>query len=160
MTAIAALSHRGRVYLAGDSLLSDEAHDRRSYVRTPKVWRAGPVVVGVAGSVDYLAALGRVQWPARVEESWSRVRDALDAARVSPEEGEAVLGQAGALWSLSSALVPLHGPIAAAGSGAAYVLGSLSSSRDRDPAARVREAVRVAIRWCSSVGGRVDTVSG
>jgi len=143
--------------MAADSLISQGEH--AVYSASPKVWRTpSGLIVGVAGSVDYLAAIGRVPWPARVEDAFAHVRNALSAASVPLDDGEAVVGARGALWSLSTALFPLQGNLAAAGTGHAYALGSLASSAGT-PVARVREAVRVASRWCTTVGGRIVVVS-
>lgn len=156
MTAIAAVAHRGRVWIAGDSALVCD--DRVIYTASPKVWRVGEMVVGAAGDVAYLAAIGRVQWPNRAQDSWPRIREALEAAGVPPDEGECLIGHRGKLWEATTALYPIAGTFAAIGTGAAYCVGALAVSR-LDPPARVREAVRVARDHCTTVGGRIVVVS-
>jgi ATP-dependent protease HslVU (ClpYQ) peptidase subunit len=158
MTAIAAVWSRGRAYIAGDSLVT--AGDRAVHIAAPKVWRAGPLAIGAAGSLDYLATLAGVVWPSELTPvgAWAIVREALREARIRPTEGEAVVGSAAGLWAIDSGTCyQLRGTIAAAGSGAEYVLGSLYTSRGA-PEDRVRTAVEAARSWCPSVGGRVVLV--
>src|SRR5690606_7425071 len=149
MTAVVALTHRKRVYLAADSLIVDG--EQRVMSAAPKAWRAGSFVIGCAGSIAYLAALGSIRWPDRVDGVWPVMIRALASYEVNKDEGEAIIGSAGKIWCASSCIFPIADPQVAIGSGGAYAAGALAALRGA-PEARVRSAIRIASRWCSSVG--------
>lgn len=155
MTAIAGLIHRGRVYLAGDSAISDE-HGDVIYTTAPKVWLTpAGLAVGAAGDVPYLDALARVDWPARLEDAGATLRAALGT-----HEGSALIGWRGALYYLADhgTILPLDDTIAAAGSASGYIMGALAMPSARSPESRVRAAIEIASRYSAGVGGRVTVV--
>ncbi len=65
MTAIAAIAHRGHVYVGGDSAVTDDSGDL-AILREPKVWFAAPgLIVGHAGDGAAAEALRwSVNWTA------------------------------------------------------------------------------------------------
>jgi hypothetical protein len=160
MTCIAACTHRGRVWLAADSALSDAAGDVM-YTGAPKAWvTPAGLVVGAAGDATYLDALARIEWPARLEDAGPTLRAVFgpDPARTVPE-GQAILGWRGDLFFLDQAcIIPIDDTIAACGSGTGYAMGALAASKSRKPDARVRLAVEIAARYSTSVGGKVVVV--
>jgi ATP-dependent protease HslVU (ClpYQ) peptidase subunit len=159
VTAIACVWSRGRAYMAADSLVT--VGDRAVQIAAPKAWRAGPLIVGCAGALDYLATLAGVQWPADVTppRAGALIRSALREAGIDLSEGEALIGGADGIWAADSGTCyRLRGSIAAAGSGAEYALGALHVTSG-DPVIRVRAAIGAARAWCPSVGGRVIVVS-
>lgn len=157
MTCIAACTHRGRVWLAADSALSDAAGDVM-YTGAPKAWvTPAGLVVGASGDAPYLDALARVEWPGRLEDAGPLLR-AVFAVDKAPE-GSAILGWRGDLFFLDQAcIIPIDDTIAACGSGMGYAMGALAASKSRKPDARVRLAVEIAARYSTSVGGKVVVV--
>jgi ATP-dependent protease HslVU (ClpYQ) peptidase subunit len=158
MTAIAAVYHGRRTYMAADSLVTSPGGEQMVQISAPKIWRAGPLVIGCAGTLDYLATLAGVMWPTNMSpvEAWCLAREALARAKVSTAEGESLIGSARGLWMVDSATCfKLRGSVASIGAGSAYALGALNASAPADPLKRARAAVYAARAWCPSVGGRI-----
>lgn len=155
MTAVVALAHRRRVYMAADALITDG--DQRIMSAAPKAWRAGSIVVGCAGSIAYLAALGSIRWPDRIDGVWPVILHALAMYEVNKDEGEAILGASGRIWCVSSCIFPVADSQIAIGSGGDYAAGALAALKG-PPEMRVRSAIRIASRWSSNVGGPVTVV--
>jgi ATP-dependent protease HslVU (ClpYQ) peptidase subunit len=63
MTCVVGVIARGHVYMGGDSAVSNDDGDLE-ICREPKVWRAGRLAIGHAGSDAYSSALRwRLEWP-------------------------------------------------------------------------------------------------
>lgn len=128
MTTIAAVVQAGRVYMGGDSCVSEG--DAVWLQGQPKVFELGPVLVGIYGGAPFESALRSIEWqrpPAGEkwlrEELPARVREVVEAQVPEGEdrnESGALVGYLGKLWYLeaSGALCPYAGAWAAAGTGA------------------------------------------
>lgn len=124
MTTIAGVVHQGRCYLGGDSAAEVEGS---VYIQAePKVFRRGPVLIGIVGSSPWEEML-RAFSPTRraaapTDREW--LVDTLGAhVRRSGEwdkEDEALVGFRGALWCLeyTGAIWAVSPPYCASGSGA------------------------------------------
>jgi hypothetical protein len=164
VTALAGLVHAGRVYLAGDSALTDSETGTRHATADPKVWRQGAFALSYCGAVGFDRALAAVEW--RDEPRWFE-HYALDSivAQVlkrglDVDDCEALIGYRGRLYHYEALGLWRAGhAYDAAGSGSEVILGYLSCPDKRPPAARVRGAVLAASRHVEGVGGRVRVVS-
>lgn len=134
MTTIVGLVHAGRIYMGGDSCVTEG--DSIWLQGQPKVFALGPVLVGIFGSGSFESAMRSITWQRPPDgEGWlrdelpARVREVVEAQ--VPEDGSdadtrprhesgAMIGYRGKLWYLeaSGALCPYAGTWAAAGSGA------------------------------------------
>jgi len=155
VTCIAALVHRGRVWMAGDGLASTSAC---CFGVGPKVatYAAGTVVAGYAGEW-YGRALADVDWSLDWELS---IHQQIERRNLEPGQGGILIGTRGQIWSYDQGALYQHSDrYAAIGSGTLAALGSLYSTAGLPPQDRVQIAIRAASAHCPSVGGRITTVS-
>lgn len=165
MTAIVAVEHAGRVHMAGDSAFSSE--DAIWIQSEPKVFRRGPVVVGIAGRgrwetllryVTELPAIKRDTDPHR----WVNVDLAAAIRKAATQEGfanhdgfiefdecAAMVGVGGSLFVIEPDLCgwrPLCG-YHAIGSGGEHARVSLTETADRklQPKTRLKRALQRAV---------------
>jgi 20S proteasome alpha/beta subunit len=172
MTVIVGIAHRGKVYLGGDRGMSDK--EFIGSILTPKIHKVGPILMGYSASqgTGQLAHLISYTEPNPNNiEAWVRMElcDSLQKAAelfkvdINTEDNGAdlLIGVAGRLFEVSTLdwSVSEYDMIAT-GSGFAYALGSLHSTRDWDsPRARVREALRASIRYSPSCQGPIDLLT-
>ena len=155
MTAIAAVTHRGRVWMASDSRVSDGSkwatNDSRGKLR--RSWRGD--VVGYSGD-DASRVLDRVDWTsADLAGEIEKQAEALGL-----EDFELLIGRGGKLWYYETGtLWPTAERYAAIGSGSLVCLGYLAGTVGLPPQDRVRGAVRAAIEHVPTCGGRVWILS-
>jgi len=153
MTAIAAVSHRGRIWMASDTRVgNDEACVRQ---RLPKIERLadGSVLVGYAGGVGVERTVRSVDWAADWESEILR-RATEQSADVS--EFDLLIGHKGRLWFFQDrSIFEAGAKYAAIGSGELVCLGYLAATAGEPPESRVRGAVRAAIEHVPTCGGRV-----
>jgi len=130
MTIIVGIAHDGKVYMAGDRGMSDK--DFIGSMVTPKIHKVGPILMGYSASQGTGQLAHLITYPKPVYENL-----------------EAWLED----WSVAEY------DMVANGSGYAYAMGSLFSTRDWDsPRNRVREAVKASIRYSPTCQGPVDTL--
>ena len=166
MTCVVAVEHKGKVFMAADSLMSDG--ENCWVVREPKCWRHhSEFVIGVAGMSRAIAALrlhlDPPSVPRRGVERWVGVDliAALDrafklaaigvpgeAAGEIPERFpcEILVGVAGRVWSIdpSGYHCSTNDGHAATGTGHAWAMGSLDATTGQAPKTRLRAALAAA----------------
>jgi len=173
MTILAALTHEGKVYMGADRGMSDK--DFIGSIVTPKIRKVGQLLIGYSASqgTGQLAHLVTYPEPNYGNiEAWLRIEfcDSLQKAAdlfkidINTEDNGAdfLVGLNGRLfeintedWSVSEY------DMIATGSGYAYAMGSLFSTRDWDsPRNRIREAVRASIQYSPSCQGPIDVLVG
>jgi ATP-dependent protease HslVU (ClpYQ) peptidase subunit len=158
MTCIAAcVGRRGRVYMAADSIAT-EKHATNAYSATPKAWRWGNGVIGMAGSWAAIAKAQALDGPVTAKRAIEAWHEAIGDGETY--DGQALLGWGGAIYFLGPCgeTIRYAERVGAIGSGGLVAIGVLASSQ-LGPEARVREAVRVASRYVSTVGGAIVTVA-
>lgn len=171
MTVIAGITHRGRVYLAGDASVS--WGDGGTCQSLRKVRRCGGILLGACGdkALADLVLTGRwcPRWDGSSPGPW--LTDVLAPALRSRTRGVRgdlglLLGIGGQLWAMGrdGGAHDWATPYAAVGSGADVALGALhESAMGRPvlaPATRLRRALRAAEEHCASVVGPWAMVSG
>ena len=176
MTCVAGVTHKGAVYLAGDSIAIGglDMHVRD----TPKVFRRGPFVLGCAGSFRLADVvryhLGTVPRPAGDLHRYMAVdfvenlRDACKARGIASIEnnveevaGGLLVGVAGRLFTIDE---DFHvgepsGGFAAIGCGFAVALGALHATPKVPPRTRLTTALTAAVRFSAGVRGPFHHVS-
>lgn len=171
MTIIAGVAHEGKVYMAADRGMSDKGFI--GSIVNHKIAKVGDLLIGYSSSMGSGQLAHLCQYPApRYDnlEGWLRIDfcDALQKAAElfkidinTPENGvDFLVGVGGRVFEVSTEdwSVAEYDQIAT-GSGFAYALGSLYSTRDwEDPRKRVREAVKAAIQYSPSCQGPIDTL--
>lgn len=171
MTIIVGIAHNGKVYMAGDRGMSDK--DFIGSMVTPKIHKVGPIIIGYSASQGTGQLAHLITYPKPVYENleaWLRIDfcDAIQKAAdlfkidINSEDNGAdfLVGVDGRLFEISTEdwSVAEYDMIAN-GSGYAYAMGSLFSTRDWDsPRNRVREAVKASIRYSPTCQGPVDTL--
>lgn len=163
MTCIAALAHRGRVWIGGDSASSD-AYWHIAPVQQPKVFRVGEMVIGNAGSWRICQLLQhKLTLPpidAKNVEGWlvtkfiDAVREALKAGGVAKKENEVeeggvfLVGLRGRLYRADHdyQIIPVGPHGVAIGSGASVAIGALYATHGLrwTPSARIRLALQAS----------------
>lgn len=174
MTVIAGVAHNGKVYMAGDRGMSDKYFI--GSILTPKVKKVGHVLIGYSASqgagqmAHYLdfPPVNDIDIQKYVRTSVVKVlMDAyqeygLDYTENDKAAVDFLIGVKGCLFELNTNewSVSQYDQVAT-GSGFAYAMGSLHSTRDWDnPRDRVKEAVKAAIRYSPSCQGPVDIIVG
>jgi ATP-dependent protease HslVU (ClpYQ) peptidase subunit len=163
MTAIAAIEHGGKAHIAGDSSVLLES--TRILQRSPKVFRCGPIIVGIAGLTAWEAMwrkLKIVRMPGRDVDAWvadelaTSVIGAIASANIEDKDECAALGGIGGrvyyVEGDGNPWRPAHG-YAAIGEGADVALGSLHTTAKRKllPRYRLTLALQASAAHCSSV---------
>lgn len=171
MTAIVAVVERGKVYLGADSMVA--AGDSVIVSRDPKVWQAGPCVVGACGHAAWWELLrDRVEWDrvSRCESEREFRRELVDEIRSRAQSigidlrddgegdddsvaGQALIGVGGALYLTDHYLTVtrVSEPHAAIGSGQGPALGVLYATAGQPPRKRLTRALQAAERYTTSV---------
>jgi ATP-dependent protease HslVU (ClpYQ) peptidase subunit len=171
MTCIAAIVERGKFYLGADSMVA--AGDLVIVSRDPKVWQAGPCVVGICGHAAWWELLrDRVEWDrvARCESEREFRRELLDEIRAratsvgidlrddgegddDPVAGQALIGVGGALYLADHYLTVsrVAEPFAAIGSGSGPALGVLYATAGQPVRQRLKTALQAAERYTTNV---------
>jgi len=154
VTAIAAVVHRGQVWLAGDSRAGNDAFVVAQ--RRPKVALYGVVAVGAAGDARFDPVLAAVDW----SRDWlTEIRKHAAAIDVPLDCGELVIGHRGRLYYYDSgSIFEAAERYAACGSGALVCIGYLAASEGLPPQNRVRGAVAAAAKHVPTVGGKVTVI--
>jgi hypothetical protein len=172
MTVIAGLVHEGKVYMGGDRGMSDKGFI--GSMASPKVAKVGPLLIGYSASqgTGLLAHLTTYPEPNYKNLlGWLRV-DFCDVLQKSADlfkidintednGADMLVGVGGRLFEVTTLdwSVTEYDQIAT-GDGYAYALGSLYSTRDWDsPRARVRDAIKAAVKYSPSCQGPVDVLS-
>jgi ATP-dependent protease HslVU (ClpYQ) peptidase subunit len=136
LTCIAALVARGRVWIGGDAAVSLEGESVIRQ-RAPKVFRLGPLVIGLCGACGYEDAWRRAK-PRPVgkhAEDWltSEVFDAVkrgfSGEAKEADESAAVIGIGSALYYADGLSTPwaVHDRYVATGTGSAPAIGVLAA---------------------------------
>ncbi len=150
MTAIVGLARAGRVYMGGDSAMTSKGE--QWLCASPKVWRAGSYVFGVAGSVEYIELCKRAlaRAPDAPDEVPALVRKILNELD-SEADGNLIFGTAGALYEVEgAAIVRYAGGVLCTGSGGCEARGALYR-RPGAPVALVKLALAAAADTRSDV---------
>ena len=171
MTIIAGIAHDGKVYMAGDRGMSDKTFI--GSMVTPKIHKVGPIIMGYSASQGTGQLAHLIAYPKPTYENleaWLRIDfcDAIQKASdlfkidINTEDNGAdfLVGIDGRLFEISTEdwSVAEYDMIAT-GSGFAYAMGSLFSTRDwENPRERVKEAVKASIRYSPTCQGPVDTL--
>lgn len=168
MTAIVAVSHKGRVYMGGDAACN--SGDHVSVMSEPKVWKAAGMVMGVCGHLCVLQfAKYSVQWPRYKGQNPERFmgsqlaplyRKALKTLRGElltggdddPLDADILLGLGGKLFSMdASGAFCDQGSAWAIGSGGDVANGVLFHTAGEEPEDRITCALEAAEEVCLSV---------
>ncbi len=176
MTAIAGLVHDGRVHLAGDSALT--AGWALTISAHPKVFRAGPFVIGTSGSPRVAQLMRYTLQPPEPTGDPHRfmatgfvdaVRQALKDGGAATKESErestgssfALVGFAGRLFEIQSDYQVSESAdgCAAIGSGFEPCLGALYATRGVAPRRRLQVAMEAAELLSAAVRGPFVFVS-
>jgi hypothetical protein len=173
MTVIAGVTHGGKVYMGGDRGMSDK--DFIGSILTPKVRKIGPLMIGYSASqgTGQLAHLANYSVPNPDNvDAWLRLEfcDAFQKSAdlfkidINTEDNGAdlLVGVYGRLFEITTTdwSVSEYAEVAT-GSGYAYAMGSLYSTRDWDnPRARIREAIKASIKYSPTCQGPVDIIVG
>lgn len=164
MTLIVGAAHRGRVWLAGDGLMTGKRC--RVPIASPKVWTAagGAVLLGVTGHMGARAALANVPWQAGARwlerDAPGEIASALLRAGIEADEIALVVGALGRFWYCAAAeTYEAADTFAAAGSAEAFALGWLAATRSGwGCAERLRACIKAAAIYCPAVGGPITVV--
>lgn len=163
MTCILGVVENGRTWIGSDSVVSDD--NTRAPTLSPKLWRAGGYLVGVAGNGAWYAVVRRLKWPAVASAGWpvAGLPQALVSAagelgldfpaeKGTPLDGSMLVGGAGKLWYADSDLSVDEYTMIGAGSGdeaARAVLEAVPRGRAR---ARILRALSAVARVRFDVG--------
>jgi ATP-dependent protease HslVU (ClpYQ) peptidase subunit len=174
MTCIVAVEYEGGVVMASDSFIGNEESAELS--AEPKISERDGIAIGFCGGVLITTWLSGIKIPSRkrahsprdyVSQLAMGLRSAAIEARVAGSDGEsspssgslllvACGGQAWVVQPDFSVYRSAHG-YTSIGSGAAYALGSLTTTRGA-PRHRARAAIQAAIRHCPSVRAPIHIV--
>ena len=161
MTAVLAISHRGRTWFGADSAITDESGGIY-LLRDPKVRRSGGYAYGCSGETLFSDLLDSVKFPAEAEDGWVRrtlpglLRAELTRRGLDHEhtpDGEAIIGAGGRIWVLEKTLT-VHEPrdrYAATGSAMWTALGVLYATTKLLPRMRLNAALRACARYDQAV---------
>jgi ATP-dependent protease HslVU (ClpYQ) peptidase subunit len=179
MTIIAGVVADGRVYLAADSFSAEGA--RRVRQTEPKVWRDGPCVVGVSGSLRLAQIVryhmsfadlsgGALAWLLREYIPLLKTVTAELGGLEKDDEttylgGDILIGYRDVMFWIDSecSVVPIATAYTAIGSGAPYALGALWGGdwvgNDTPARTRLTQAVKAAQFFDVYCGGEVVMVA-
>lgn len=175
MTCAVGIVRSGRVWIGADSAATS---DDLIATRAPKVFRAGPLLVGFAGSYRSAQVLEHgLEVPSQADGqsdlAWlsTTFLDALRQAqrragairRDAEVDGSAtayLIGYRGALYELDGEYaIGVVGEYAAIGSGGAVALGSLHATPALSPRRRVEAALEAAACHCVGVRAPFSVVA-
>lgn len=159
MTAVVAVSHRGRTWFGADSAITDDSGGVY-LLRDSKVRRSGGYAYGCSGESLFSDLLDSVKFPQEPEDGWVRrtlptlVRSEMTRRGLeNVPDGEALLGAEGRIWVLEKTLT-VHEPRdrwAATGSAMWTALGALHATPKLPPRQRITLALRAAARYDQAV---------
>ena len=172
MTCIAAIAHKGKVWMCGDSAGSDASLSIQT--RTdPKVFEKGEFLIGIAGSFR-MGNLLRFKFhppaPVEGEEEFEFICTSfLDAVRlcfiengyaqkennVEVIDGLFLVGWRGCIYCIYEdyQVATVADDYAAIGSGQDIALGSLYSTKGKTPQDRLRNALEASAKYNAGVRG-------
>jgi ATP-dependent protease HslVU (ClpYQ) peptidase subunit len=160
MTCVVGVVSRKRVWLGGDSAVTDD-DGVLLLTGAPKAWRIGAWLFGFAGDAADYSALAFDLAPAPPPTQIVRyvhvdlvaaVRQALERANCAQANHTLMVGVRGRLFLIADGGADeVRGDYCAIGSGAHPALGSLYTSRGSPAEARVRWALEASEAHCSSV---------
>jgi ATP-dependent protease HslVU (ClpYQ) peptidase subunit len=174
MTCIAALVDNDKIHMAADSEASDDASCIT--LATPKIAVNGDYIIGVSQSLRVLNILHNTALPPVPSRSnlysfmcvefVQSLAETLDnfpglATREKMEEGtEIIVGTLGRLFLIASdySIHESTHPYLAIGSGSLAAFGSLFSTEDLSPKARVVTAVKASAEFTTGVRGPINHV--
>ena len=172
MTCIAAIVDKGIIHMACDSEVSDETSTVT--MANPKVAINGDYIIGVSQSLRVLNILHNVSLPPvpslsnlhsfMCVEFIQGIAEILDdmpgtCTREKLEEGtEILVGTLGKIFVIGDdySLHEANYPFAAIGGGTTPALGSLFSTEDISPKARLNKAIKAASEFSTGVRGPVQ----
>ena len=171
MTCIAAVRDGKRVWIGGDSAVTDSSSALYDVVLKSKVFRLGDgeYLAGVAGDLAVVQAIRyKLVTPLApkdcseplgfvVKDFLPRLHTALDL--IAEPDFDLILTFGGHLFSVSSSFAVLqHDDYATAGAGAQVALGALASTPHLSPLDRVRNALRIAAKHVEGVREPFDVL--
>jgi ATP-dependent protease HslVU (ClpYQ) peptidase subunit len=180
MTCIAAVAKDGKVYMGGDSAMTDEGAGIISRMHLPKVFIKGEYIVGYAGSARFGKLMQHVfiypDVPARLKTSEQldaflnglvvtslrKQAQELSLEKEEKEDFQVLVGLRGHLFEFDEdwAMFEVGRNYNAIGSGAAVALGSLFTTEVwKDPNKRIRVALEAASLYTPYVGEPFDILS-
>lgn len=173
MTAVVAMSSGGKVYMAGDSFCGDA--DKRDACLDSKVYKVGPLGVGLCGHVRQELILERVLRdnlecvsPVTMSHEWIKfelpdlvMKEMKDRnAVVDDDTNQATLGESaymiafdGHIYYLEDAFCIWESsrPFAAIGIGSQYALAALDAlvtyGKKSSPEKTLHRALRITAKW-------------
>jgi len=162
VTAIVGIAQAGRTWIGGDSCVTLDQYERAT-TASPKVWRQGPWLVGIAGGGAWAAVIRAVKWPSVPSLGWPEAglpRALLQAANelgIDLDDGElpegaALIGGAGGLWLADNGLFVDRYEESACGSGGTCARAVLHVIRGR-PRHRIQKALEAAAAIVPGVAG-------
>lgn len=180
MTCIAAVAKDGKVYIGGDSAMTDEGAGIVSRMHLPKVFIKGEYIVGYAGSARFGKLMQHVftypDVPARIKTSeqldaflngivvtsFRKQAQELSLEKEEKEDFQVLVGLRGHLFEFDGdwAMFELSKNYNAVGSGAGVALGSLYTTETwKDPNKRIRVALEASSLYTPFVGEPFDILS-
>jgi len=180
MTCIAAVAKDGKVYMGGDSAMTDEGSGIVSRMHLPKVFIKGEYIVGYAGSARFGKLMQHVfEYPKPIQSI--KTSEQLDAflngvvvtalrkqaqemslEKEEKEDFQVLIGLRGHLFEFDEdwAMFEVGRNYNAVGSGAAVALGSLFTTEAwKDPNKRIRVALEASSLYTPYVGEPFDILS-
>jgi len=180
MTCIAGVAKDGKVYMGGDSAITDEGAGIVSRMHLPKVFIKGEFIVGYAGSARFGKLMQHVFIYPKVPNN-IRTSEQLDAflngivvtdlkkqaqemslEKEEKEDFAVLVGLRGHLFEFDEdwAMFEVGRNYNAIGSGAGVALGSLYTTEAwKDPSKRIRVALEAASLYTPYVGEPFDILS-
>lgn len=178
MTCIVGIAQDGKVYMGGDSAMTDDS--TRVSMLMPKVFIRGEYIIGYAGNARFGKILQHnIKYPsipANVNNSEKldafvngilikEIKSQMNTLNLEKEEKEefsVLLGIRGHIFEFQQdwAIYELLANYNAIGSGGLVAMGSLYTTEAwKSPEKRVRVALEAAARYCPSVGEPLDILS-
>lgn len=180
MTCIAGIAKDGKVYMGGDSAMTDEGAGIISRMHLPKVFIKGEYLVGYAGNARFGKILQHIfNYPkAPVSAKTSEQLDAflngvlitdfrrqaqeMSLEKEEREDFQVLIGLRGHLFEFDEnwAVFEVGHNYNAIGSGGAVALGSLYTTETwKDSAKRIKIALEAASLYTPYVGEPIDILS-
>ncbi len=165
MSCIIGLVQDGKLYMASDGIATTADGEKRPIVATKIHWN-GNYLIGYSGGVrtGQLVAEGKlfappkeiINFPEAIREHLQEHGSMMvDDAQLHIQNCNFLIGYEGKLWEIlvDFQLNEVYGEYTAIGSGAAYAMGSLFSTKDeQDPEKRLTLALQAACEYDMSCG--------
>lgn len=180
MTCIVAVAKDGKVYMGGDSAMTDEGAGIVSRMHLPKVFIKGEFIVGYAGNARFGKILQHSftypRPPANVKTSeqldafmngvviteFRKQAQEMSLEKEEKEDFQVLIGLRGHLFEFNEdwAVFEVGRNYNSVGSGAAVALGSLYTTETwKDPNKRIRVALEASSLYTPYVGEPFDILS-